>query len=110
MEIEGDEADDRRRSDMVIATLAVQAANTGRNVLIASSDRRFYARLSGRVSVFFAGMARKRRHCLTLQALQNTLRRLSKGQMVDFLSLLGTIQSITSRQRPPRWAGKLPPN
>ena len=80
VEIEGDEADD------IIATLAVQAAQTGRNVLIASSDKDFMQlvgprirllRPDGKESAIIDPDGVKARFGVT------------PGQMVDLLSLLG---------------------
>jgi len=80
VEIEGDEADD------IIATLAVQAANTGRDVLIASSDKDFMQivgprirllRPDGKETVVVDPGGVKARFGVT------------PGQMIDLLSLLG---------------------
>jgi DNA polymerase-1 len=80
VEIEGDEADD------IIATLAVQAANTGRDVLIASSDKDFMQivgprirllRPDGKETIVVDPSGVKARFGVTPE------------QMVDLLSLLG---------------------
>jgi DNA polymerase I len=80
VEIEGDEADD------IIATLAVRAANTGRNVLIASSDKDFMQivgprirllRPDGKETVIVDPTGVKTRFGVTPE------------QMVDLLCLLG---------------------
>jgi DNA polymerase I len=80
VEIEGDEADD------IIATLAMQAANTDRNVLIASSDKDFMQiigprirmlRQDGKETIIIDPEGVKKRFGVTPE------------QMVDLLSLLG---------------------
>ena len=80
VEIEGDEADD------IIATLAVQAANTGRNVLIASSDKDFMQIVGPRIGLLRGD---GKETVIVDPAGVKTRYGVTPGQMVDFLSLLG---------------------
>jgi DNA polymerase I len=80
VEIEGDEADD------IIATLAVQAANTGRNVLIASSDKDFMQIVGPRIGLLRGD---GKETVIVDPAGVKTRYGVTPEQMVDFLSLLG---------------------
>jgi DNA polymerase I len=80
VEIEGDEADD------IIATLAVQASSTGRNVLIASSDKDFMQIVGPRIGLLRGD---GKETVIVDPAGVKTRYGVAPGQMVDFLSLLG---------------------
>ncbi len=80
VEIEGDEADD------IIATLAVQAANTGRGVLIASSDKDFMQIVGPRIRLLRPD---GKETIIVDPAGVKTRFGVTPGQMVDLLSLLG---------------------
>jgi DNA polymerase I len=80
VEIEGDEADD------IIATLAVQAANAGRNVLIASNDKDFMQIVGPRIRLLRPD---GKETVIVDPAGVTTRFGVTPGQMVDFLSLLG---------------------
>jgi DNA polymerase-1 len=80
VEIEGDEADD------IIATLAVQAANTGRGVLIASSDKDFMQILGPRIRLLRPDG--KETIVVDPEGVKTRFG-VTPGQMVDLLSLLG---------------------
>jgi DNA polymerase I len=80
VEIEGDEADD------IIATLAVQAANTGRGVLIASSDKDFMQILGPRIRLLRPDG--KETIIVDPEGVKARFG-VTPGQMIDLLSLLG---------------------
>lgn len=80
VEMEGDEADD------IIATLAVQAANTGRSVLIASSDKDFMQIIGPRISLLRPDG--KETIIVDPDGVKSRFG-VTPGQMVDLLSLLG---------------------
>jgi DNA polymerase-1 len=80
VEIEGDEADD------IIATLAVQAATTGRSVLIASTDKDFMQIVGPRISLLRGDG--KEAVIVDPDGVKARFG-VTPGQMVDFLSLLG---------------------
>jgi DNA polymerase-1 len=80
VEIEGDEADD------IIATLAMQAANTGRDVLIASTDKDFMQIVGPRIRLLRGD---SKETVIVDPAGVKARFGVTPAQMVDFLSLLG---------------------
>jgi len=80
VEVEGDEADD------IIATLAVQAANTGCDVLIASSDKDFMQIVGPRIRLLRPD---GKETVVVDPAAVKTRFGVTPEQMVDLLSLLG---------------------
>jgi DNA polymerase I len=80
VEIDGDEADD------IIATLAVRAANTGRNVLIASSDKDFMQIVGPRIRLLRPDG--KETIIVNPDGVKARFG-VNPEQMVDLLSLLG---------------------
>jgi DNA polymerase-1 len=80
VEIDGDEADD------IIATLAVRAADAGRSVLIASSDKDFMQIVGPRIRLLRGD---GKEAVIVDPAGVKARFGVDPGQMVDFLSLLG---------------------